>query len=92
MTSSNFNFLFQVSNCQSYWINNGQSSGSSKIELFPEYILQEMERNNVFISPPGDSDAVTELIDCLSSVSSPPEAVECEYPGIVPALHVAFEN
>lgn len=92
VASSDFEILVQIGNGEFDWVDYSKSSGGGQVQLFPEDILQEMEGDYILIAPPGDPDAVAELIDGLRSVTPPSESVQSENSRVVPTLHVAFEN
>lgn len=73
------------------WVQNSHRSRRMDIQIFSDLILEDTEIDIILISPPGDPDHITEVVNSLGRISPSPHSVDSEHPRIIPPVHQILE-
>ena len=73
-------------------VENCHSPGRMDVEILPDLILQHSKIDIILISSSGDSNSITEVIDGLSRIPSPPHSIDRQNSRIVPTIDPIGED
>lgn len=74
------------------WVKNGERAVRDDIKVFSDPVFEDVEIDEVLITPARDGDGSAEVIDALRCEPSAAHAVDSEQARVVPAADVALEN
>ena len=73
-------------------VEHGHCPRRMHVQILPHLILQHSKVDIILIAPSSDTDGITEVIDRLSWISSPPHSIDSQNPRIVPTVHPVTKN